>query len=233
MAEGPGGSAVRRRRWSKLALLIGSLVLLHQAGLWLLESLEFWLGHSDPWLARWADLIYALAFLLYALLLSIPFVPGVELGWVLMMLLGPRGVVGVYLATVGGLLLSFWAGRAIPLLACGRLLEWLHLGRAAQFIARLQPLDADQRLRLLVLRAPVRIVPFLLRHRYLALAVAFNLPGNTLLGGGGGIALVAGMSGLFAPLRYTLVLVLAVSPVPLLLLTGHSLELLPTWLRVV
>jgi hypothetical protein len=53
------------------------------------------------------------------------------------------------------------------------------------------------------------------------LALAFNLPGNTLLGGGGGIALAAGMSGLYRPVAYLATVVLAVAPVPLLfLITG-------------
>ena len=64
------------------------------------------------------------------------------------------------------------------------------------------------------------MVPVLLRHRYLALGVAFNLPGNTLLGGGGGIALAAGMSGLYPLLAYVAVVAIAVAPVPLLVLLG-------------
>jgi hypothetical protein len=69
--------------------------------------------------------------------------------------------------------------------------------------------------------APTRVVPFLLRHRYLALALAFNLPGNALIGGGGGIALLAGLSRQFRYPHYLLMLCLAIAPVPvLLLLTG-------------
>ena len=44
--------------------------------------------------------------------------------------------------------------------------------------------------------APTRLLPFLLRYRYVALALAFNLPGNAVLGGGGGIAMMAGLSGI-------------------------------------
>lgn len=59
-------------------------------------------------------------------------------------------------------------------------------------------------------------MPRLLRHRYLALAVALNLPGNTLLGGGGGIALMAGLSGLYPMPAYLTTVAIAVAPVPLL-----------------
>jgi len=56
-----------------------------------------------------------------------------------------------------------------------------------------------------------------LRHRYLALAVLFNLPGNMLIGGGGGIALIAGMSGLYRSTNYFITVTLAVAPVPLII----------------
>jgi hypothetical protein len=46
--------------------------------------------------------------------------------------------------------------------------------------------------------------------------VALNLPGNTLLGGGGGIALMAGLSGLYPMPAYLTTVAIAVAPVPLL-----------------
>jgi hypothetical protein len=66
-------------------------------------------------------------------------------------------------------------------------------------------------------KAPPGVLPFLLRHRFIALAVAINLPGNILIGGGGGIAMFAGMSGIFPFPMYLLTIVLAVAPVPLIL----------------
>ena len=48
--------------------------------------------------------------------------------------------------------------------------------------------------RVFTLDAPRRLVPWLTRHRAITLIVLINLPGNTLLGGGGGIALVTGLS---------------------------------------
>jgi hypothetical protein len=47
------------------------------------------------------------------------------------------------------------------------------------------------------------------------LACLFNLPGNVVLGGGGGIALLAGLSRLYAPLPMAVTVALAVAPVPL------------------
>jgi hypothetical protein len=57
-----------------------------------------------------------------------------------------------------------------------------------------------------------------LRHRYVALALAVNVPGNSVIGGGGGIMLMAGLSGIFAPLPTLLAIAVAVSPVPLVIL---------------
>jgi len=50
--------------------------------------------------------------------------------------------------------------------------------------------------------------------RYLALMVLFNLPCNSMLGGGG-IALAAGMSGLFSFPRSVGTVLIAIAPVPL------------------
>ena len=65
-------------------------------------------------------------------------------------------------------------------------------------------------------------IPWLLKHRYIAVIVALNVPGNALIGGGGGIALLAGMSGLFTFPRYLAALALAVLPVPLFVLIMGS-----------
>jgi hypothetical protein len=68
--------------------------------------------------------------------------------------------------------------------------------------------------------APSKIVPFLLKHRYLVIALMLNLPGNALIGGGGGIGLIAGMSRLYSFPRYLLLVSVAITPLPLLFLAG-------------
>jgi hypothetical protein len=57
-----------------------------------------------------------------------------------------------------------------------------------------------------------------LQRRSLALALLFNLPGNALIGGAGGIALFAGTSRLFSFTRFCLLTALATSPLPAMLL---------------
>jgi hypothetical protein len=51
-------------------------------------------------------------------------------------------------------------------------------------------------------------------YRYVVLALAVNTPCNSVIGGGGGIMLMAGLSGLFSPLAVFATMALAVSPVP-------------------
>ncbi|MDH4093862.1 MAG: hypothetical protein OEV81_03655 [Betaproteobacteria bacterium] len=52
------------------------------------------------------------------------------------------------------------------------------------------------------------------------IALAINLPGNALIGGAGGIGLVAGMSGILSFPRYALTIAAATTPVPVLMLIG-------------
>jgi hypothetical protein len=65
---------------------------------------------------------------------------------------------------------------------------------------------------------PVRLVAWLAAHRYLALAIGLNLPGNVVGGGGGGIALLCGLSGQYSYRRYLPTVAVAISPLPMLLL---------------
>jgi hypothetical protein len=155
---------------------------------------------------------------LYIVLTVLPFMPGIEVGLMLMAMLGVEGIVLAYLCTVLALSLSFLAGRLIPPRLVARTLGWLTLHRARKLVTDLEPLDPEERLLFLTRSAPSRIVPFLLRHRYLVLAVLFNLPGNAIIGDGGGIGLIAGMSRLFPFPKYVLLVSVAITPVPLLFL---------------
>lgn len=154
----------------------------------------------------------------YTVLIAVPFVPAVEIALSLLALFGPPVVLLVYLCTLIGLSFSFVAGRLIPSRTLSRLLNELHLRRAGGLVARLEPMDTQARLAYLVEGSPTRVVPLLLRHRYLALAIALNVPGNFLIGGGGGIALTAGVSRLYSPTGFLLTIALAVAPVPLAVL---------------
>ena len=87
--------------------------------------------------------------------------------------------------------------------------------RAADLVARAAPLSGHERLEMLLEGQPKRALSLGLRYRYVALALAVNTPGNSIIGGGGGIMMMAGLSGIFSPLATFLTIALAVSPVPL------------------
>jgi hypothetical protein len=159
---------------------------------------------------------------MYILAAATPFVPGAEIGFGLIVALGSPIVVLVYASMVAALSLSYGIGRFVPTAVTAALFNALGLTRASDLVLRMAPMDAHERLAILTENAPRRLVPLLLRHRFIALAVLVNLPGNTLIGGGGGIALAAGMSGLFSFPRYAATIAVAVAPIPVLvLLTGY------------
>lgn len=206
-----------RRRWLLLglfyvSLLVGGSLLGHRLGDAVAIDVR---PATEPMIHRMVMAATA-AFIAAS---AIPFVPGAEIGFALILTLGARIVVLVYGAMVTALLLSYLVGRLVPARATASAFGFLGLHRARHLVLRMAPLDAGGRLEFLTASAPHRIVPFLLRHRYVALAVLINLPGNTLVGGGGGIALAAGMSGLYPLLPFALTIALAVAPLPVLILT--------------
>jgi hypothetical protein len=155
---------------------------------------------------------------LYAALMAIPFVPGLEISLALLAVFGPKVAIAIYVATVAALALSWLVGRMLPVSLIARLFGSLGLQRAKRLVQSLQPLSAEQRLAVLIEHAPKRIVPLLLKHRYIAIVVVLNLPGNAVIGGGGGITLLAGMSGVFTFPRFLASVSLAALPVPLVVL---------------
>jgi len=208
----------RIRIFVKISLIIGFLVFLNYGGSLVLERMNFqlWPEHENIVVtALWISI------LIYILWMTTPFVPGIELGLALMVMLGTKGVILVYLCTLCSLLLSFVIGRLIPLKAFSRFLGWMHLSKAKNLILQLEPLNSGEKIEFLLKSVPSSILPHLLKHRYLLIAICLNLPGNTLIGGGGGISLIAGMSGLYSLPKYILIVSFAITPIPLLFLFGQ------------
>jgi hypothetical protein len=205
------------RRFLKISLIVGFLVLVNYGGSLVAEQINFqvWPEHE-----RLIITVLWLAIVVYVLWMALPFVPGIELGLALMVLLGTRGIILVYLCTLLSLSLSFTIGRLIPLKSFARFLGWLHLYKARDLVLQLEPLNAEEKLDFLLRSAPSKTIPFLVKHRYLMIALALNLPGNALIGGGGGIGLISGMSRLYPFPKYILLVSLAITPVPLMLLAG-------------
>ena len=211
------------RRWVRfvvLALVYGALLAVGRLGSgWLIGLVGVDLSPGAPSHGR--HLVTA-AIALYAVLMAFPFVPGIEISLALLAAFGHQVALAIYAATVTALTVSYLVGRLLPLRLIAALFRSLGQRRAEGLVQRLEPLSAAQRLEALTEQAPKRIVPTLLRHRYIAVAVALNIPGNALIGGGGGIALLAGMSGLFTFPRFLAIVSLAVLPVPLAVLLMGS-----------
>lgn len=187
-------------------------------GDWFLEFLEFDIRPANEPSVHMTIMTIAAIFVLAS---ALPFVPGAEIGFGLILVFGGRIALLVYLCMVVALTISFLVGRFVPVAVIARFFKMLAMVRAHDLVMQFAPLNAEERLSLLVSRAPRRFVPALLRHRYLALAVLLNLPGNSLVGGGGGLAFAAGLSGLFFPVGYVAVIALAVAPVPLFFFLMH------------
>ncbi|MEM6386384.1 MAG: hypothetical protein AAF718_09135 [Pseudomonadota bacterium] len=153
--------------------------------------------------------------LAYALLIAVPFMPGVEIGISLLLLKGASIAPFVYGATLLGLCFAYVAGRFLPHSWLHALLADLRLKRACALVDRLAPMSREDRLAHLGQHVPRWLAPLIGPWRYLLLAALINLPGNTLVGGGGGIAFTSGFSRLFQPGWTVLTIAFAVAPVPL------------------
>ncbi len=196
----------------KLALLAAFLLGLYAGGNAVQHAIGRELGTvHNPW----TDGRILLATAAYIVMLALPYVPGMEISLALLVILGAPGALLVWAATLVALSLSYGAGRLVPISMLTGFLSWLHLERARALVQALHPLTPDGKLALLLRSAPSRWVPFLLRHRYVAIAIVLNLPGNAVIGGGGGIGTAAGLSGLFRYPAYLLAVGIAAAPIPL------------------
>lgn len=154
----------------------------------------------------------------YVFLLALPFVPGAEIGIALLTSFGASIAPLVYAATVVAMMLAYCVGLLLPSATLVWLLRLVRLRKAADLIERASALPPQDRIVMLLQEAPPNIVGLVLRRRYIALAIAVNVPGNAVIGGGGGIMIMAGMSGIFAPVPTLIAILIGVCPVPLAIL---------------
>lgn len=150
----------------------------------------------------------------YSVFLAIPFVPGAEIGISLLIMQGATIAPFVHASTVAGLCLAYGLGHAFSTRLPCAFLGSIGLQRACVFVEEMKTKDTEERLQALKNAAPRWVGRWVLNYRYLLIAVLINLPGNSLIGGGGGILLVAGMSGLFRFPALALVVALATAPIP-------------------
>lgn len=166
---------------------------------------------NEPMIHR----IVMTAFVAFVVLAAIPFVPGAEIGFALLLLFDGQVAPLVYVGMVSALILSFMIARLVPVSIQARLLHWLGLTKAADFVAKLDANAPVNSMEMLSMIVPSNLGRRLFAHRYLLLAVALNTPGNSLVGGGGGLAFIAGASRLYSFWQFLAIVVCAVAPVPL------------------
>lgn len=197
---------------ARFAVLVGVIFLANLGASKLVDSLEIqiWPSHIEA-----IDRAVLVSVILYIVLMATPFLPGIELGMALMAMLGPKGVMMVYICTLVALTVSFAFGRFFPAHVLVRLLYWLRLRRAAALLERFNATAPARRLEFLGENAG-RSMPVLLKHRYLLVALLLNVPGNVVIGGGGGIAMIAGMSRVYSFSVFLPVVSVAILPGPIL-----------------
>ncbi|MDJ0858462.1 MAG: hypothetical protein QNJ03_05245 [Dinoroseobacter sp.] len=196
----------------RIALLVVILVLATWGAHAIRDALDLQIRPDNEQQVHRAIMLGAVA---YVVLLAFPFVPGAEIGLAMLAAFGPAIAPLIYVCTVASMTLAYAVGRFLPIEALERLLSFLRMRRAAALVARAAPLSQEERLEMLLEGQSKRGLNFLVRYRYLALALAVNTPGNSVIGGGGGIMIMAGLSGIFSPLSTLLTVAFAVSPVPL------------------
>ena len=128
------------------------------------------------------------ATVVYVMLMAMPFMPAAEIGFGLLVVFGGKIAPLVYGSTLVALAIGYGMVRLVPapLPAQTWGVRWLALA------------------------------PYAVRHGFGLLALVLNVPGNSVIGGGGGIALVAGMTGMFPFPAFLAAVALGVAPVPLI-----------------
>ncbi len=153
-------------------------------------------------------------FAAFAVLVSVPFMPSVNMAMALMILRGPDEVWAVYAASVAGLSFAFFYGYLVPHRILHIIFADIGFHRGTALIDRFAGMNRTERLAHIYEFTPNRIRGWLTKWRYLTIAIALNFPGSVVVGGAGGILLVAGMSRLFAPLQLMLTIALVLLPIP-------------------
>ncbi|SDZ36075.1 hypothetical protein SAMN05444004_111103 [Jannaschia faecimaris] len=196
----------------KIGILIGFIVLATWGVHLIRDALDLQIRPDNEQQVHKAIMIGAVA---YVALLAMPFVPGAEIGIALLAGFGAAIAPLIYVCTIAAMMLAFTVGRFLPISALEQVLQVLRMRRAAALVARAAPLSKDERVAMLLEGQSKRVLRLALRYRYIAMAIAVNTPGNSIIGGGGGIMIIAGLSGIFTPISTFLTVIFAVSPVPL------------------
>jgi len=208
----PFDSAALLRTVARLGFIVVAVYITHQLMSWVMSEAEA--AKSGPLMIG----LVLVVLCAYIVLISIPFVPGIEIALSLMIIRGPEVVIWVYVATVLGLFLAFLAGQYLSYGYLHSIFRDMRMKRACDLLDTIQPLSRNERLSLLKSKIPSPLRPFLIEGRYAIIGIVLNIPGNALIGGGGGIMLVAGLSRVFSTCWLLVTLLCAVAPIPIAIL---------------
>lgn len=193
-----------------MAVFFGHLLSSYVYGLMDLQNLAY--------NALMQDGLIVVVIFAYIVMIAFPFVPGAEIGVALLLMFGAPIAGVLYLATVVALILSFLAGRLLPTHLLAKILKqsdaahtacFLSENRGSTYLTKFLTGDRHKGTQHFC-----RVVNWLVQHRLYALAALINTPGNTLIGGGGGIALAAGVSRKISFREFLICISFAVAPVP-------------------
>lgn len=181
-----------------ICLIIGA-VAYGEGGAFVTTWLEKVEQYRNPTMLLYASVMYIFC-------LAVPFMPGVEIGLVLMVVFGKAGIIAAYVCTIVALNLSFAVGRLLGTTQIGdRNKSWVQSAFEGSAVGR---------------RLLHQFGRGVLNHRYVALSILFNLPGNWVLGGGGGIALASGLSRSFSWPKFLFTVAAATCLIPILTYVG-------------
>jgi len=199
----------------RLMALGGFMLLLCTVGIWSNQYLHHQIWPMDT---EQGHLFIGALVLIYAICMILPFMPAIELGLILLAMLDIHGILMLYLVTVFSLSISYTIGSLVPGQVLKRLFQFLHFYKAADLLCARSECNEKQQINRFLEHAPKRLIPFLLRHRYFVFGVAVNTPGNMLLGGAGGIAMMSGVSRLFNFRTFVLAVMISVLPLPVIVI---------------
>ncbi len=181
-------------------------------GNWMFSSLRL-----DAQSASTLPIIWLLVpvFIVYFITSGLPFVPSSEIGFGLLIIFGGEMAPMIVLVSSAGLITSFLVGKYVPKRRLAKLLEWFGLEKAPNFLIQLQGMSPQEKLDHMMQGVSKSFARSLMTYRYLGIMALLNIPGNAVIGGGGGIAFMAGVTGLFSTKGFAISAILGVLPYPL------------------
>ncbi|OSQ51484.1 hypothetical protein [Marivita geojedonensis] len=199
-----------------LALRLIGLIILLLAAVYFAAQVKEAIGFAvRPDNEEMVRKLILLGLIAYILLTALPFVPGAEIGMTLPTVFGAQMAPLIYLATILSLLLAYSVGRVVSLEKTAGFLRRVGLVKLPSFLETLCQAPKEDRPKVLIESTGHPALRRLALYRYVALALLINTPGNSVIGGGGGLSFAAGLSDVFTLPKFLLTIFIAVLPVPL------------------